>query len=270
MKTSCVCDSHTHTCHSPDGNEPIAAMCQAAQDAGLYAITITDHCECSEYFTGGYHQSVSKSYLETRNLASGWKGSLRIYAGIELGQPMQDCAVAEQILRGAAYDFVLGSIHNIRGHEDFYFLDYQKEDANALMEAYLDEMLEMVEWGNFDSLAHLTYPLRYMVGEAGIPFDFSKMDGKVEKILRRLAEKKKALEINTSGLRQKIGVTLPDLSYVRRFRELGGEYVTLGSDAHSRKDVGAGIREGMKIAAEAGFTHYTIFENRIPKQIPLV
>lgn len=270
MKTSCICDSHTHTCHSPDGDEPIAAMCQAAEDAGLYAVTITDHCECNDYFKDGYYESVGQSYLETRRIASSWKGALRIYAGIELGQPMQDRAVAEQILRGAAYDFVLGSVHNIRGKEDFFFLDYQKENVESLMETYLEEVLEMVEWGEFDSLAHLTYPLRYIVWEAGIPFDFSKIDGKVDKILHRLAEKKMALEINTSGLRQKIGTTLPPLSIVRRFRELGGEYVTLGSDAHSRKDVGAGIREGMKIAAEAGFTHYTVFENRIPKQIPLL
>ena len=269
MAFSCICDSHIHTHCSPDGSDSAAMMCQAAERAGLYAITITDHCECNNYYKDGYYQSVCRSYLESHQAAFSFQGRLRVYTGIELGQPMQDLSIAVPSLSAADYDFVLGSIHNVRGKEDFYFLDYQKEDVYALLDAYLKEMREMVEWGGFDSLAHLTYPLRYIVGEYGIQFDYSRYDDKVTGILRRLAEKGLALEINTSGLRQKIGTTLPTLHLVRRFREYGGKYITLGSDAHSWKDVGAGIREGMQVAAEAGFTHYTIFEKRTPKLIPL-
>ena len=269
MAFSCICDSHIHTHCSPDGSDSAAMMCQAAERAGLYAITITDHCECNNYYKDGYYQSVCRSYLESHQTAFSFQGRLRVYTGIELGQPMQDLSIAVPSLSAADYDFVLGSIHNVRGKEDFYFLDYQKEDVYALLDAYLKEMREMVEWGGFDSLAHLTYPLRYIVGEHGIQFDYSRYDDKVTGILRRLAEKGLALEINTSGLRQKIGTTLPTLHLVRRFREYGGKYITLGSDAHSWKDVGAGIREGMQVAAEAGFTHYTIFEKRTPKLIPL-
>ena len=269
MAFSCICDCHIHTRCSFDGSDSAAMMCQAAERAGLYAITITDHCECNNYFKDGCYESVRSSYLEAHQAASSFHKRLRVYAGIELGQPMQALSIAEQTLSAADYDFVLGSVHNIRGKEDFYFLDYQEENVYALLDAYLDEVLEMVEWGGFDSLAHLTYPLRYIVGEYGIQIDYSRYDHKVTKILQRLAQKEKALEINTSGLRQKIGRTLPTLHLVRRFREYGGKYVTLGSDAHSWKDVGAGIQEGMKVAAEAGFTHYTIFEKRIPKLIPL-
>lgn len=269
MAFSCICDCHIHTRCSPDGSDSAAMMCQAAERAGLYAIAITDHCECNDYFKDGYYHSVRRSYLEAHQAASSFQGRLRVYTGIELGQPMQDLSVAVPSLCAADYDFVLGSIHNIRGKEDFYFLNYQEEDVYALLDSYLDEMLEMVEWGGFDSLAHLTYPLRYIVGEYGFQLDYSRYSYKVSQILQRLAEKGLALEINTSGLRQKIGQTLPTLHLVRRFREYGGKYVTLGSDAHSWKDVGAGIQEGMRIAAEAGFTHYTIFEKRIPKLIPL-
>ena len=77
------------------------------------------------------------------------------------------------------------------------------------------------------------------------------------------------LEINTSGLRQKIGLTMPTVDYVRRFRELGGEYLTLGSDAHFTEHVGAGIEQGYDIALEAGFEYVTYFKNRKPVKVKI-
>ena len=264
-----ISDCHTHTHCSPDASDSVSMMCQAAKSADLYAITITDHCECNLYWQDGYDQTIRQSYLETRQAAIAYTGKLRVLAGIELGQPMQDLAVAEDALSMGELDFVLGSLHNIRGRPDFYELDYRTESVEDLFNAYLDELMEMVEWGKFDSLAHLTYPLRYIVGEAGIPLDFVRFDRKMEAILRRLAEKGIALEVNTSGLRQKIGSTLPGMDIIRRFRECGGKYVTLGSDSHRWKDVGAGLQEGIRLLREAGFTHYTLFEKRRPKLIPL-
>ena len=79
----------------------------------------------------------------------------------------------------------------------------------------------------------------------------------------------KALEINTSGLRQPIGKTMPTENYVRRFRELGGEFLTLGSDAHFTEHVGAGIDEGYAIAESCGFEYVTYFENRKPVQVKI-
>lgn len=269
MASVCVCDCHTHTHCSPDGADSASMMVQAAVRSGLYAVAITDHCECNLYRKEGYDEVIRRSYLETKKAAVSNYGKIRVLTGIELGQPLQDLSAAEDALGMGDLDFVLASVHNIRGREDFYFMDYQKENIGSLLNAYLDEMLEMVEWGQFDSLAHLTYPLRYIIGEAGIPVDFSIFDYKVDRILRRLAETGEALEVNTAGLRQKIGITSPSLHLVRRFHEYGGKYVTVGSDSHRWKDVGAGVLEGLQVIQQAGFTHYTIFENRKPTLIPL-
>lgn len=269
MALPCICDSHIHTQCSPDASDSVSMMCEAGERAGLYAITITDHCECNFYQKDGYDESIRRSYLETRQAAVSFYGKLRVLTGVELGQPLQDMSAAQDVLGSGDFDFVLGSVHNIAGYEDFYFLDYQKEEPEKLLALYLDEVEKMVEWGGFDSLAHLTYPLRYIVGENGIHIDFSRHDVQVGRILKKLAESGKALEVNTSGLRQKIGVTLPSLSIVRRFREYGGKYVTLGSDSHQWKDVGGGIPTGIQVLRDAGFTHYTLFEKRMPKLIPI-
>ena len=115
----------------------------------------------------------------------------------------------------------------------------------------------------------MTYPLRYIVGEHNIPVDMSAFGEKIDEILSLLVKNNKALEINTSGLRQKLGRTMPEEDVVRRFKELGGEMVTVGSDAHYAKDIGAGIGSGIEIAKRSGFDSVTLFQNRTPVQIPI-
>ena len=118
-------------------------------------------------------------------------------------------------------------------------------------------------------MGHLTYPLRYIEGDHGIPVDLSKHQEAIDGIFRALIDSGKALEVNTSGLRQKIGRALPDLPLVRRYRELGGELVTLGSDAHCVEDLGKGIEAGMDLLREAGFRHFAVYEQHKPILLPL-
>ena len=199
-------------------------------------------------------------------------GSTRFYRGIELGQPNQDLAAAEEALEGRDYDFVIGSIHNIRGYEDFFYLDYSQLEPgyiDHLLTTYWEEELEVIHWGKFDSLGHLTYPLRYIEGDHGIPVDLTRHREAIDAIFRELIAAGKALEVNTSGYRQKIGRPLPDLPLVRRYRELGGELITLGSDAHSTQDLGKGIEAGMEMLREAGFRYFAVYEQHKPILLPL-
>ena len=91
----------------------------------------------------------------------------------------------------------------------------------------------------------------------------------IDDIFKALISREKALEINTSGLFKEIGKTLPDINLIRRFKELGGRYVTIGSDAHNCIDLGKGIEQGIETAKTCGFNHYTIFENRLPTMIEI-
>ena len=92
----------------------------------------------------------------------------------------------------------------------------------------------------------------------------------LDAVLETLIKNDKALEVNTSGLRQLIGTTLPDENVIRRFRELGGRYVTLGSDAHRWGDVGAGIEDGLNLLLKCGFTHFTVYSKREPVMLPVI
>jgi histidinol-phosphatase (PHP family) len=269
MKYRYMSDSHVHTNCSRDGCDPAMMMCESAARLGLYALTITDHCECNAFREEGYDKSSVQSNSEAKKAAAVFGGRLHVYTGIELGQAMQNLNAANEILDSCKFDFVLASVHNIKKKQDFYCLNYIFEDVDDLLERYFDEILEIIEWGRFDSLAHLTYPWRYIVGEHHIAIPKGRWDGRIEEVLKALIRAGKALEVNTSGFRQSLNTSLPDLPILERYRELGGKLVTLGSDAHRWADVGAGIEQGMETLYKAGFRHYMIYDSHEPKPLPI-
>lgn len=268
MRYRFVSDCHTHSDSSRDGIDPVMMICERAAALGLHALTITDHCECDTYKEDEYDKSIIQSFFEAKKAKVVFRERLYVYAGVELGQPLCNVSAAEDAMLNCDFDFVLASVHSLPNMQDFYFLNYTQENVYPLLNQYFDELIKLVEWGNFDSLAHLTYPLRYIVS-SGIQVEMSRFKEKTDHILRRLAETEKALEINTSGLRQAIGTTLPGFDVVSRFRELGGKHITIGSDSHRWADVGAGVEDGFAIAAKAGFKHFTIYEKRVPKLMPI-
>lgn len=269
MKHKFASDCHNHSACSPDGKHPVSAMLAQARALGLYAYTLTDHCECNAYEER--YRARAGAAWEAMDQAQPPEG-LRFYRGIELGQPMQDLAGAKEAVERFDYDFIIGSLHNLRGEEDFYYIDaaaMSPGQVYGLLERYWEELLEMIDWGGFDSLGHLTYPLRYIQGERGVSVDMERHMERIDQIFRALAEKNIALEVNTSGLRQRLGETMPNLELLKRYYELGGRLVTLGSDAHCTEDLGKGIDKGMELLKEAGFAQFAVYEKRKPVLLPL-
>jgi histidinol-phosphatase (PHP family) len=269
IKYRYISDSHVHSDCSRDGADPTMMMCESAARLGLYALTMTDHCECNAYVSEAYDRSIRQSYFEARKAGAVFHNRLHVYAGVEIGQPMQNQSAAEDALDSCDFDFVLASVHNVRNLADFFEIDYAHIEINDALTRYFDEILETIEWGRFDSLSHLTYPWRYIVGERGLTINDDLYKGRIDEILMKLIEKHKALEVNTSGLRQKLGKTMPDLPIIRRYRELGGKLITIGSDAHRWADVCGGIEEGLHLLRQADFNHFTIYIQHEPKFLPI-
>lgn len=269
MKYRYISDSHTHSENSFDGNDSVIMMCENAANLGLYSLTITDHCECQDYFAENYRNSISKSIIDISKARALYHDRLLVLTGIELGQPTQNINAAEEILSLSDYDFILGSLHNLKGEQDFYFLDYNEETAPKLLERYFNEVLELVQQNYFDSLAHLTYPMRYIAGNSGLKIKLDPYKNIIDEILITLIRNHKALEVNTSGLRQIIGKTLPDEQIIKRYRALGGKYITIGSDAHRWGDIASGVEEGLREILQCGFTHFTVFEKHEPHLLPI-
>ena len=164
---------------------------------------------------------------------------------------------------------MLGSVHNLKNMEDFYFLDYKQYDIYSLLQQYFNSLLDLAKWNKTDSLAHLTYPLRYIVAREKIDVDMSKFDDIIEEIFSVIIANNKAIELNVSGLSMDMNDTLPNKAYIKKFHDMGGKYVTVGSDSHYFDKVCNNIDKGYDILKECGFDSFTIFEKRQPKLITI-
>lgn len=268
LKYENILDMHTHSDNSFDGKQSCMLLCEKAVEKGAAGIAITDHCEIDSK-TEDFRALCTNQFVETFECKKYFEGRLLVLQGLEIGQAIYNLKLANHILNSFNYDFVLGSIHNLPDMEDFYFLDYTGYDVQALLTDYFEKELELARWNGFDSLAHLTYPLRYIVGKHKIPVDLSRYDDVIEEIFKTLIANGKALEINTSGLTMEIGETLPGEKYIRLFKALGGEYITIGSDAHSPDKLCSNIDAGMDLAKRCGFDSVTVFNRREPMLVPI-
>ena len=261
-------DYHTHTLASFDGSESGSAMGCAAIDAGLAQLCLTDHYDLCLPEESQYCPEQSRATaMEARSLLD---GRIEILWGVELGQSHHAPEKARDLLTNWDYDFVIGSLHSLRGGADFYELVYSDERyCRQILEAYLLELIEMARLNFFDVLGHLTYPLRYM-RQSGFSLDLSPWMEQLQVLFRIIIENGRGIEINTSGLRQPaLRETLPPLDILRLYRQCGGEIITTGSDAHTCSDCGAGIRQAQELLREAGFRYVSSFSQRHLKQLPI-
>ncbi|MFI3326539.1 MAG: histidinol-phosphatase HisJ family protein [Clostridia bacterium] len=260
-------DSHNHSNCSFDGHNSILEICEKAKELNLLYITITDHCECNQY-NDPYHNYKTSSLKSYKELQTHQNLYSNLLIGIELGQAMQNLQAAEHALK-RDYDFVLGSLHNLHGLDDFVFWSEVTGDCDKYLSAYLKQIKEMVQWGKFNALSHLTYPIRYIRTQNGQMINFDNFHEEISEIFKMMIEKNIALEINCADVRKKSKMLVPDLPLIKLYKSLGGKYITVGSDAHFAKDIGFGIEKAYEALLEAGFTQYTVFIKRKPIMIDI-
>lgn len=265
-------DYHCHSFYSGDipkgKGSTFDELCESAVGKGIKEIAVTDHFDIDGIYEGYFppldREGIYRDFLLSREK---FAGKLSLLLGIELGQASHLPAESEKCLSDYPYDVVIGSIHAVRGIIDFADTDLitiGSAGREALWEKYLSEMLDTLKWGNFDILAHITYPTRYYrhAGITDFPDIHSKGREYFKPILREVIERGIALECNTSGLRQGLGETLPGYDLLKYYFELGGELVTIGSDAHNARDLGADFQSAEKMLSEIGFGYVTRIKNR--------
>lgn len=277
-------DCHSHTHNSPDSNESVETMCEKAIELGLSAYTITDHCEAHLFYPENHYQDKKKfgkydvfdsrkfyesSVNEVTAAKDAYRGRLKLLCGIELGQATYDPDASEIVASDSRIDFIIGSLHQLDGIDDFYFLDYSQYEIKELLRKYYATVLEICRWNKFDVLGHITYPLRYIQGESGIPVDMTDFRDAIAECFRTATRNGKGIEINTSGLRQKFSKCFPDADLLRLYKDIGGEILTVGSDAHRVSELGSGIADGIRLAKSVGFDKICYFEKHQPQFIKI-
>lgn len=268
MKYENIIDLHTHSDISFDGKDTFTALAESALEKGAIGLAVTDHFDIDDD-TLDVNGQAAKQLDELLDAKLAVKGKIAVLSGIELGQGIYRKERSEKLLESVHYDVVLGSVHNLNNMEDFYFLNYEELDVKALLQRYFEAELQLAQWNYFDSLAHLTYPLRYICGKYKMEVDLSEYSEIIDAIFETLINNKKALELNVSSLFCYHMDTMPSANLIRRFHDLGGKYVTVGSDAHTAEKVGNGIERGYDILQACGYEHFTIFVHREPWLMPI-
>jgi len=261
-------DLHTHSRHSHDGKETVAAMAEAALRCGVGTFAVTDHADLQYWEERRVPHTARESFQEAQAVQEDFSGRVKILRGIEIGEAIWEKEKRQELLSACPYDFVISSVHAVRfpgETEPYSVIDFSKfslEKVEAYLAQYFEDVLETVQTVDFHVLPHLTCPLRYIVGKYHFAPDLSKSRVRIDEILQTAIRREIALEVNTSGLFTPYRIWMPDETILSRYAALGGKRITLGSDAHRREDVGKGFEETAPLLRKYGFTHCSVFENQ--------
>lgn len=259
-------DYHVHSDQSPDASGSVEALCQRAVEIGLKEIVFTEHFDAtpSDMAYKLYDYEKCRGIIDRMQEKFGDR--LNVKLGIEIGyRPEQETQIIE-FLDGKEFEVVIGAIHWVEREllEDVCVGKTEEESQIN----YFAALLPLVESGFFDVLAHLDLIKRYGTPLYG-PFDTARWMPRIEPVLQKLVQNGIALEVNTSGVRQAPREPYPGLAVIKRYRELGGRTLTIGSDAHGVEELGGGVDTAAALLKEVGFKEFTRFDRRTPVPTPL-
>jgi len=254
-------DFHMHSRVSFDAHDTAESMALAALEKGLKEICFTDHKDYDPLGTMGNIAFDNEVY--DREYGELSVPGLKIRKGMEYGMLPDNQDRFRRDLEGRSYDFVLGSVHFAKNLDVYYPEYWEGKTVFQAERQFLEETLLCVQNHNdFDVLAHLTFLSKATSNPTHEALRYENHAEVVDEILRTLARKGKGLELNTSGMNH-CNSFLPSPDFFRRFRELGGEIVTVCSDSHSSKRVGQYIWEACDVLKDI-FGYVCTFEGRQP------
>lgn len=264
-------DSHVHSDNSHDGHHTVTYLCEQAIENHMMGFAITDHIECDSPKVDEMFQSIRQSCFAVEYARDCFGSDIILSKGVELGQPHHNAPLSQQLIAAGNFDFLLGSCHNLADGTDFYYANYSDPDivVTDMLNAYYDDLLALAVWNGFDAMAHIRYPERYIWGDHRIPVDITPHMERIAEILRTLIANGKALEINTSAMRKGMPGD-PGREILTLYKDLGGELITLGSDAHFAGHMAFGFDDMMDLMLDLGFQYFTFYNHREPKMLKLI
>lgn len=271
-------DFHVHSCFSTDSDAPARLQLEALTEKNISEICFTDHMDI------GYSsmpESAGKNgllpfrldpftYYETLfSLSTEFADRAKVSIGIELGLRTDYHHSIEDFADICPWDFIIGSTHVVNG-ADPYFLQYWegKTKRQGILEYYEATLANIRKFDCFDVYGHLDYIVRYAPDKTNgyNAFDYRDV---IDEILKLLIEKGKGIECNTAGLKYGLANPNPEPFILKRYKELGGEILTIGSDAHKPEHTAYDFDKIPAILKECGYSYYTVFHDRKPQMLSL-
>ncbi len=282
-------DYHLHTAFSADSDAPMEEQIRAGIDAGLTALCFTEHVDLDSPYRNAPagdpesdfridYSAYREAYLQCKQR---YADRISLFFGLELGLNVSYAAeLTDYIHAHPDFDFVIGSTHSAQNGMDPYFSSFFDKPSSAsdewdpyrnYFEAALQNVRAFCSRNLFDSYGHLDYVLRCgprradgSCTERTSDWYYRQYADLIDPILEELIRHQKALELNTSPLKKGFPETNPGKAILKRYYELGGRLVTIGSDAHTPAAVAFGFDRAAALLSECGFRSYVTYEKRKP------
>lgn len=267
---SITADCHLHSSFSGDSETPMEEMVRQGIALGLSTMCFTEHQDYdfpdSPDGPGSIFLLNTDSYLyDLASLKAAYSRDIRLLFGVELGLQPHLSRQNAVYAKSYDFDFIIGSSHICHGRDPYYPAFYEGRSEEEAYREYFSSILENIQkFSNFDVYGHLDYVVRYGTGRDR-NYSYGQYRDLFDSILTLLLEKGKGIELNTGGIKEGMKDFHPCMAVLKRYRELGGEIITIGSDAHSQNDIASHFHRAAEVLTECGFRYYTVFEKRTPE-----
>lgn len=277
-------DNHVHTYFSTDSDTPMEDMLKTAIEKGFSSICFTDHMDYNFPSDGDTHEfllDVEPYFEEMKRLSEKYGDRIKIRQGIELGLKKDCLDKCISLTKEYPFDFVIGSTHLVDNIDPYYDKFWNDTNEKSGILRYYETTLNNVNLGaDFDVYGHIDYIIRYtpkmkQLKSQGLSDDTyinrltsDSMDI-IEQILKTLIYNGKGIEINTAGFKYRLGHPNPHEKILKLYHELGGEIITIGSDAHECKHLAYDFEKVPEILKKCGFRYYSEFTGRKAEMIKM-
>lgn len=262
-------DFHMHTAFSTDSETPVRAMIEGAIAKGLKTICITDHRDEDYpfYEEMGEHAflfDVDAYFCELNALREEYADRIDVRIGIELGLQPHLGKSYRELVNKYPFDFVIGSVHVVEGTDPYYGeIFHKRSDEDAYRKTFRETLENLKNVETFDVLGHIDYVVRYGKYQDK-EYSYERFAPELDAILKVVIEKGKGIELNTAGWKYGLGFAHPHPEVLKRYRELGGEIITIGADAHKPEHIAYDFEKVSGLLRACGFEYYTEFKGRKP------
>jgi len=262
-------DYHIHSNFSFDSVTTMDEFCQKAVQQNLNGICFTDHIDFVNVNKEDNVVDLAAFHLELEKMRQKWGKNFSIAGGLEIGLQPEADEPTRQYLKEAEVDFIIGSIH-VADKKELYTGDFcyglTKEAAYI---KYLEFLLEEVKRQDYiHVLGHMDC-VRRDNRYQDRSFPLSLYGELTEAILKTLIEKGQGIELNTGSYRYGLDCPHPDIDVLKLYKKLGGEILTLGSDAHSVKNLAYHFPVVKEIVKAGGFDYISYFISGKEYRMPL-
>ena len=265
-----LADCHVHSSFSDDCDTAIEQMIETAIAQGKPYFYITDHQDfdypvMDDGVTFQLPQTPYVNKLEA--LRREYQDRIQIRIGVELGLMDHIKEKTEAYAKAYPYDFIIGSSHMVRGMDPYYAAYYEGKTTYQAYEQYFLSILDNVKtYDTYHVYGHLDYIMRYVPNQEK-PYDPMDYYDIFKEILQVIIDKGKGIEVNTGSLYKGFDFPHPHETILKLYKQLGGQYITIGSDAHKPQHLGYGFAQAEAVLKQCGFDYYTLYEQGQPKQI---